>query len=604
MSNKVYRDKRLAQILRDYSGIDHVDDRLNKMAEDAGSQRYVIPVLGVQGAGKSSFLNALLFNDIILPVEVSETTCIPTEISYADVVVPRATVFFTDGKPSQEIACTEKSLRQFVHQEFNPGNCRHVERVTIQLKHSMLENGLVIVDLPGVGSGTIENQERTMNYLNNSCGGIFLLAESLKTPDAVFISAALPKLNNVFFVQNRWSGETQADTQEAADYNHNILIAKVKELHIPIKLIPEFHILAVKKALDAAIKNDEVAFQQSGMSKFQKELADFASSWQEFQRQAQNKILQGFVNTSINKIEELTAILKREPLQELQKLEERRRTADVEIAEKEVQIREARHGLEQQKIQLHAKLNTLIDNARGELRTAVRDLIDNEVVVGEQLQSAFQDHVSQLNTQIYQEILSDMNTITANLREQLAELATGKEFGAQNLSVAGDFSHKSNVHSLYSPIASNLLSFAGGAAAYAALNCWNPSGWIVGLGVVAAGLLGHFLGNAVGNIARQAHIKSQQAEAMKELFKSVQNFADQARKTYTVGIDDYISTIGDSLSSWFNARRNAIDREIKGLTSALNQSEAEKARRLANMVEDLAYLKKLQNTLETKEEKA
>ena len=42
-------------------------ERFESSVKNLQNPRYVIPVLGVQGSGKSSLLNAILLQDIVLP---------------------------------------------------------------------------------------------------------------------------------------------------------------------------------------------------------------------------------------------------------------------------------------------------------------------------------------------------------------------------------------------------------------------------------------------------------------------------------------------------------------------------------------------------------
>ncbi len=80
----------LVNILNDKSFIDlmlkNVDDdkelkeAIESRKESLKAGKLYIAVFGIQGAGKSSLLNALIAEDDVLPVEADETTCIPVEL--------------------------------------------------------------------------------------------------------------------------------------------------------------------------------------------------------------------------------------------------------------------------------------------------------------------------------------------------------------------------------------------------------------------------------------------------------------------------------------------------------------------------------------------
>ena len=94
-----YGNPRVLQLLKRYlDGISDVEELFKKKAKEIDLSQCIIAVLGMQGCGKSSFLNALLFGDIVLPVDADETTCIPAEVSYGKNSTPIATVYFSDGK--------------------------------------------------------------------------------------------------------------------------------------------------------------------------------------------------------------------------------------------------------------------------------------------------------------------------------------------------------------------------------------------------------------------------------------------------------------------------------------------------------------------------
>ena len=113
----------------------------------------IVPVLGTQGMGKSTIINAILGEDI-LPSEADETTCVPVEIRYG--TKHHGVVRFLCGKP-EVIVNTKADLSEFVDNNSNPGNEKKVSHIVLYRESPLLKTGLVIVDLPGVGSLTKAN---------------------------------------------------------------------------------------------------------------------------------------------------------------------------------------------------------------------------------------------------------------------------------------------------------------------------------------------------------------------------------------------------------------------------------------------------------------
>ena len=178
-----------------------IEQRFQKSVTDLDSSECVIPVLGTQGAGKSSFLNAVLFGDIVLPVDADETTCILTEIRYGADDKPKAVVVFSSGE-RHDVSCSEEGLGEYVHQTKNPGNKKGVAHIEIFLKNDVLKQGIVLVDLPGVGSITAANQKTTLEYLKGCPAAIFMLrtVPPITNSESVFIQGALPLMGRVFWV--------------------------------------------------------------------------------------------------------------------------------------------------------------------------------------------------------------------------------------------------------------------------------------------------------------------------------------------------------------------------------------------------------------------
>ena len=98
----------------------HFKENLNK-------KEILVPVLGIQGAGKSSFLNSILMDENVLPTDVDETTCVPVEVHYGE-NVHEAEVYFL-GKPKQTIKIEE--LEKYVHNDYNTANEMGVTKIIL-----------------------------------------------------------------------------------------------------------------------------------------------------------------------------------------------------------------------------------------------------------------------------------------------------------------------------------------------------------------------------------------------------------------------------------------------------------------------------------------
>jgi small GTP-binding protein len=144
----------------------------------AEDQSFEIAVFGRVSSGKSSLLNAILGTDV-LPVGVTPVTSVPTRITHGE--NPVMTASFAD-RPTQTISLGQ--LSEFVTEQQNPGNIKHVSRVVVQLPVPRIQNGVTFVDTPGLGSLATRGAAETLAYLPKCDLGIVLIdAGSSLTPD-------------------------------------------------------------------------------------------------------------------------------------------------------------------------------------------------------------------------------------------------------------------------------------------------------------------------------------------------------------------------------------------------------------------------------------
>lgn len=151
-------------------GLVELRPRLANLVERLESRHYEIAVFGRVNSGKSSLLNRLL-GTTVLPVGVTPITAVPTRLVYG--AVPRLTVTFADRRV-ERYAIDE--LPEFVSEERNPSNRKAVARLIAELPATRLQNGLVFVDTPGLGSLATAGAAETLAYLPHCDLGVLLVS--------------------------------------------------------------------------------------------------------------------------------------------------------------------------------------------------------------------------------------------------------------------------------------------------------------------------------------------------------------------------------------------------------------------------------------------
>jgi GTP-binding protein EngB required for normal cell division len=169
--------KALERAINQY-GLVEFRPSLGTIVDRLETNAFEIAVFGRVSSGKSSLLNHIVGQDL-LPVGVNPITAVPTRLAYGS--EPRATAWFADRKPEQ---FGIERLAEFVTEQHNPANARHVTRIVVELPAERLREGVVYVDTPGLGSLAASGAAETKAYLPRCDLGVVLIdAGSTLTED-------------------------------------------------------------------------------------------------------------------------------------------------------------------------------------------------------------------------------------------------------------------------------------------------------------------------------------------------------------------------------------------------------------------------------------
>ena len=169
--------KTLERIVNDH-GFVEFRPTVSMIIDRLESKSFEIALFGRVSSGKSSLLNHIVQVDI-LPVGVNPITAVPTRLIYGD--ASRLTVWYADRNAERTDLAR---LPEFVSEQHNPGNYKHVTRIVVELPSARLRDGVVLVDTPGLGSLATSGAAETLAYLPRCDLGVVLIdAGSTLTED-------------------------------------------------------------------------------------------------------------------------------------------------------------------------------------------------------------------------------------------------------------------------------------------------------------------------------------------------------------------------------------------------------------------------------------
>jgi GTP-binding protein EngB required for normal cell division len=185
--------KKLESVISEH-GLVEFRSTLSMILDRLEDNSFEIAIFGRVSSGKSSLLNAMLGIDV-LPVGVTPITAVPTRLLFGE--TPVVHVWFANRTPEEfDIA----HLPEFVAEQLNRGNEKHVTRIVVQLPSPRLREGIAFVDTPGLGSLATRGAAETLAYLPRCDLGVVLIdAGSTLTHDdlqtiQILYDAAIPAM--------------------------------------------------------------------------------------------------------------------------------------------------------------------------------------------------------------------------------------------------------------------------------------------------------------------------------------------------------------------------------------------------------------------------
>lgn len=598
----------------DFTNTEDLNKKIASWNKVLKTDNFIIPILGVQGAGKSSLLNALLMDDIVLPVDSDETTCIPTEIIYSKDNKREVDVQFLDGR-IEKTSCDEVGLKKYVHQDYNPNNINGVKCIKVYRNSPLLRKGVTFVDLPGVGSLSESNVKTTMDYIKNATGAVFLLRTTppITNSESLFIKIAWPLLAKVFFIQNQWNDETLEEVRDGRDHSMIVLnkIANESKLH---KSDVDIDVINIYQSLTSKVTENNSGLEKSGLVDLENKIVEFVKSWKE-------EVLISVRNHTIVLLEDTENTL----LQEITSVTEDKEVLKIEYKKKRVEFEKKlnyseeeyfniKEKLEEKKGTLLLKIKETVKVSKEYFRNEIRTNLDKGITDGPRLDEVYNNLKNEQINIIFETIEPLSEEFFLEVQEDIEEIP---DFSLKN-SLSNEspgIERNSNWTSLFETVGSAVGGIGGflgggaiagtGAAAAAGAKVGAALGMAAGppgaavLAVLGAagGMLGSLIFSKVGQKAKNLVINKRASEARKLIFPLIDEWSIEINRNIEAQFLQMMSELFFQIDSFYEREKREFNLSEQNLVENLNKSREQKEQQVLQLKNDLSEIKRFHKIL-------
>jgi replication fork clamp-binding protein CrfC len=307
-------------------GLDRDIEDITKASDNLKKVVFRLLVLGDMKRGKSTFLNALI-GENLLPSDVNPCTALLTVLRYGS--EKKVTVYFNDKTPPEDIDFKSFKRRYTI----DPTEAKRLEAekkqafpnvdyAVVEYPLSLLEKGVEIVDSPGLNDTEARN-ELSLGYINNCHAILFVLRASQPCTlgERRYLENYLKDRGlTVFFLINAWDQVKESlidpdDTEEleaAEDRLRRVFKANLAEYcQIEGQDIYDERVFELSsiQALRRRIKNPDASLEGTGFSEFLGALNTFLTKERAIAEFRQARTLARQANTNVRE-----AIQRRIPL--------------------------------------------------------------------------------------------------------------------------------------------------------------------------------------------------------------------------------------------------------------------------------------------------
>jgi len=552
-----------------YAELQAIQDRLF-------SGQFRLAVLGQFKRGKSTLLNALLGDDL-LPTDVLPVTAIPTFITHAAQSYARVH-YHSESPPEDFYPGAELTLAavlaDYVTEKGNPNNQRQVQRVEIGHPATLLQQGVVLIDTPGIGSTHTHNTDVAYQLLPQCDAALFLVSPDppITALELEYLREICQRLPRTFFLLNKVDFLTDKELKDSVRFLADQLSPL---LDAPPQILP----ISARTALQARLMADKLGWKQSGMEQVEHNLIDF------FAQEKQQIFLASLRRRSRDQLEHI--------IMQLQLSLNSLRLPEAELQKRLASFRQALPDIERERVaaddllkgdlkRLEEALQQEIEHLRAAAREKILSKLEALIQTQPDIEALERQARTVLSTEIPRFFAPEMRRLSDSIQQQATALLkfhqerSNRLIGQVRQTAAELFAIP-----YHAPVA---------ATTYAS---FTAPGWNIDLFISDMDPLGQRLSRKLlsQRFRRRRTVKRLREESRKLLNQNGEQINWTLRRSLEESFRQFSADLAEQLEKTITATRSAM--EIALGKSASHASEtAEQQRQLQQTLEHLQQLQR------------
>ncbi|TKD70764.1 dynamin family protein [Pseudalkalibacillus hwajinpoensis] len=254
----------IKSIMPDSPSIPEFQNFIDDLREDY----YTVVVVGEFKHGKSTFVNALLGQEL-MPVDVTPTTATIHAVMHAD--EPRIQVVKQSGEVENHPLSKELLNGYTATADFEPEEIKYLK---IFLSSNLLKNKVILVDTPGVNDLNQQRSDVTHSFIPRADVVLFMLSMTspVKRTEQEFMENHLSAHDQTIYLANFMDRIDEEEMEDVLD------TVKSRIQKITGKNDPRIYPISALEGLQGKLENNEQSIQFSGVGEVENEIESIIKS--------------------------------------------------------------------------------------------------------------------------------------------------------------------------------------------------------------------------------------------------------------------------------------------------------------------------------------